>query len=230
LPEEREFFFGLSGQPMVSQFWVTEIGLPENVEVTREIGLPAFSFGAYAGEFFSRNWGYEFGVNYTQYVDEASYATSLLDSVSGNTVTNTQTIRQEVQYFTVPLLARFRSNPEKDFQFSAVGGLQVGILSGLNYFVDDIELPDTVRNEFDARSDVYATAQISGQLGAGFSYNFLDNWRVDVRGQAGINLFDIEDIKLKDGTDRGAVRAITAGLFVGLSYRIPRQDDSVSKP
>lgn len=141
-----------------------------------------------------------------------------------------QNIRQEVQYFTVPLLARFRTNPEKNFQFSAVGGLQIGILNGLNYYVDDIELPDTVRNEFDSRSDVYANAQISGQLGAGFSYNFLENWRLDVRGQAGINLFDIEDIKLKEGTDRGAVRAITAGLFVGLSYCIPRKDESVNKP
>lgn len=223
--DHREFFVGLRGMPTVTQFWTPEPGLDENTEVIKNIGL-GFSAGVYAGEFFSRHWGFETGVAYTRYTDDADFTSSATDSVSGQTFTFEQNVRQEVAYISAPLLARFRTNPEKAFQFSAVAGLQINVLQGLNYYTDDVLQSDTVRNEFDARSDQYANASLSAQFGAGFSYDFYDHWRLDVRGQGGMSVFDIEDVKLKDGTARGATRAISGGLFVGLSYRIPKRSDS----
>lgn len=219
---DRQFYLGLEGLPTLNWLVSTDDPDQENPTKTRK---PLFGYqaGIRAGTQLHPNWAFETGLSFAQ-LGGGTDLNFTLPTGSDSVVE----VEDVFQYFRVPLLGRFTTNPSKRVQFLASFGLYVGILYSYKQSVDGVELPDTIGSSFDKRQDRWNVADIGAQVGVGVNVELSPRLQLEVQGRTNVSILQAEDPLLSDDRDAAPTRHIAAGLSVGLRYLFPYRAKNTS--
>jgi hypothetical protein len=209
---EKGLLVGVRVAPALTMLLNKDLKSTDDLRLSRGPGF-GWSAGVAVGEYFSANWGFEVGAEYAFYTQELEYTLKATDS--------SYTTRQDVTYLQFPMLARLSTSAAKPLRFTGILGLQIAVLRSAEQFLNNEKVvPDPDDPTLTVR-DRYAAAQFGAIAGGGISYAISDRLLLDALLLANLSIVDIEDRKLKVGTDQGAARWLAAGLRLGLSYRLP---------
>jgi hypothetical protein len=171
-----------------------------------------------------RNLSFEAAVQLAQLGYNASYTFTLTDS-TGTQRDSSLELTTQVGYVQLPFLFLIHSNLEKRLSLIGQVGFQVGLLNRARSQSGSAELPDTLATANQFVRDQFATTDVSLIGGLGIRYRLSDQWSLDAALRTSWSLLDAEDARLK-ANDRSPARWVTAGLSLGLTCSIGRNNGS----
>lgn len=210
---------GLRAAPFASYLLNSDDTGNDTLDFSRELTL-GYTGGISIGQQLRPWFGFETGVYFARLGQQYDQRITSFDSTGTLVLDSSFTTELQVNYFQVPLLARFHFNPQNRLQVMLQAGIQLSILNQVTFFANDEEQPDTLSTEFLERRDLYTTAEVSGVLAIGLSYRISSDWSMDFALRGTYSLADIEDQNFKT-PGRAPSRFLTAGVMLGVTYILP---------
>jgi hypothetical protein len=150
-------------------------------------------------------------------------------TLNGITIVGNYVALAELNYIKVPLMLSLATDNTQQFYFTALVGPQIDFLHGIAQEVnkEDLDYPNTSVTPY----DLYSTITLSAMLALGASCNLSSQWVISARLRFDYGFSDAEnkDVMISyAGTkpvrfyspDRTAVHSESAGLMLGLDYKL----------
>lgn len=135
----------------------------------------------------------------------------------------------EINYFKIPIMFSLTTDNSELFYFSVLAGPQFNVLHGVAQEVnqEDLDYPNTSVEPI----DLYNSMTLGAVLALGASWNASSNIVLSTRLRFDYGLTDAENKDVTISTegapavrfysaDRGAVHTETAGLLIGIDYKL----------
>lgn len=169
---------------------------------------PSYAAGIMLGQNFRRNWAFELNLLYAS--QGQNYTRTLATG-------GTRDSSVSLEYIKVPLMLKYRTNPDKRVMFTASLGPQLNFLIRARQYADGKQLPDTLTSKSFEVRDLYNPTDISVVAGLGIDVKLTQQLHLGIQARYDVSLMDAEDRSFK-AAGRSMTFNSAVGLNVGLTY------------